>query len=108
MTYRTIANWQIEIGPIQEAKGWRSILGIGQFSEEFGIKFRDKETRFTVRTSDITSLYEIEHNLKQLAHARYSYHHQCGLGNASTMDPYDGAITSTLESFGVHLPSWLK
>lgn len=108
MTYRRIANWDIDFGGVVEAKGLRQFLGYNNYSEEFGIKFKDKEFRTTVRTSDLTMLHEIETNIIQLAHIRYSHHHRFGTGNDYGRPAADDEITYNLKTFGVRLPGWLR
>ena len=108
MRYRAVAKWEIDIGSVVEASGWRRNFGVGQFTQEFGVKFRGRETRFTVRTSDLMTLTEIERALPALARARYRYHHKYGTGNEYNRDTEDIELTETLENFGVHLPGWLR
>ncbi len=81
MGYRSVAKWKIDMSGVQNAGGWREFFGVNHLSEEFGIKFREREIRFTVRTADFMTLSEIEHILPALARARYRYHHRYGTGN---------------------------
>lgn len=106
MTYRRFANWDIELGGIRQVNGIRSLVWTHE--EEFGIKFRQRETRFTVRTTDMMSLTEIERLLPELARVRADYHHKMGTGNEANLHPRDIEITGILENFGVSLPYWLK
>ncbi len=107
MPYRTVAKWEIDIGSLNETRGITRMFG-HLYSQEFCIKFRDKETRFTVKTSDLMSLNEIARLLPQLARIRYQHHHKYGTGNDYGRPKEDDEITETLEGFGVRLPGWLR
>ena len=108
MGYRTVAKWEIDMTGVQNAGGWREFFGFNHLSEEFGIKFREREIRFIVRTSDLMTLTEIEHILPSLARARYRYHHRYGTGNEYNRDTEDIDLSERLENFGIRLPGWLR
>lgn len=107
MGYRTVAKWEIDIGEMQETQGLARMFG-SLYRQEFGIKFRNQETRFTVKTSDLMTLREIERLLPQLARIRYQHHHKYGTGNDYGRPVEDDEITATLEGFGVRLPGSLR
>lgn len=107
MGYRTVAKWEIDVGARTEARGLSRMFGY-LYTQEFGVKFRGKETRFTVKTSDLMTLSEVERLLPQLARIRYQHHHTHGTGNDYGRPPEDDEITATLESFGIRLPGWLR
>ncbi len=107
MSYRSVAKWEIDIGETQETQGLARMFG-SLYRQEFGIKFRNQETRFTVKTSDLMTLREIERLLPQLARIRYQHHHKHGTGNDYGRPVEDDEITATLEGFGVRLPGWLR
>lgn len=107
MTYRTVAKWKIDIGAQTEARGLARMFG-NLYTQEFGIKFRDREVRFTVKTSDLMTLTEVQRLLPQLARIRYQHHHKYGTGNDYGRPKEDDEITATLKNFGVKLPGWLR
>lgn len=104
MTYRKVANWEIDIGDRQEETGWRRTLGISQFTQEFGIRANDREIRIKKRTMAVMTLDQIETALPLLAHAcqrNLEKEHQRGK-ISQKLD-----LIRDLEGLGVKLPSWL-
>jgi len=108
MRYRKVTKWDIATSEIKEDRGLRGFLGIGQFSQEIGIRFKNRETRLTVRTSNLMTLEEINRKLPELARRRYQRHHKYGTGNMHNLEKSEDGLDKELEKLGVHLPKWLK